>query len=95
MNRLISLVGRSGARWMSRAGLIGLCLIAASTGVFGQSLKTLPTAPKEFEEAFAKTFASLYGNKKSADAELVPFWAVWSQLPEESQAVWIRSRFSV
>ena len=90
MIRWISFFGRSGARWMGHLGLFWVLLVAAPNGMSGQSLKTLPTAPKEFEEAFAKTFASLYGNKKSADAELLPFWTVWAQLPEESQAVWIR-----
>lgn len=65
--------------------------LAASLGtVSGQSLKMLPTAPAEFEPAFSKTFASLYGNKKAADLELQPFWTAWLQMPEETQTAWIR-----
>ena len=54
-----------------------------------QSLKAFPTEPKAFEEAFAKTFATLYGNKKAADQELIPFWAAWENQSPEFQEKWI------
>ena len=64
--------------------------VAFASSARAQSLKALPTDPKAFEEAFAKTFAALYGNKKAADQELIPFWAAWENQSPENQVKWIQ-----